>query len=237
MKNFTISLIISIVIAATVVYLTESGVIPWEKITGRYYSIPDMTGLSRDNAEVLVRAGDLKLDIAEKVYSQEYEKGIVISQTPLKTKKSQLDLVKIVVSKGTPVIYMPDLIGVDGVDAEAELKARSLNTIKTILKYSSKTENKVIQTRPEAGEGINYDTPIEITVSKGPKMTTVPDIKVKSLSNAKSILNKNNLQLGHIKKETNIEQRFGVILRQFPPPGRKVEEGTSVTIVLNEEER
>ncbi len=237
MKNFLVSLIISILVATGIVYLTEAGILPWEKITGKYYSVPDMSGLSREGAQVLARVKKLNLTVAQEVYSDEYKKGTVISQAPPATAKTGDNSVSIVVSRGRPVVYMPDIIGLDIESAVKQLKKESLKNIKKVFKHSEKPENKVISTRPEAGQDINYEEQIEVTGSKGPKLTTVPDLAGRSLSYAKNILSEKNLQLGYIKKETDIEQRFGVILRQHPLAGRKVKEKTSVTIVLNEEEK
>ncbi|MBA3051724.1 PASTA domain-containing protein, partial [bacterium] len=63
----------------------------------------------------------------------------------------------------------------------------------------------------------------------------VPNLKGKTLDATKSILKAKKLTLGMVKRETDIDQRFDIILRQYPNPGQRVKQGTAITVVLNSE--
>ena len=71
---------------------------------------------------------------------------------------------------------------------------------------------------------------------KTPIQEKVPSIVGKTIPQAQKILSRKGLLLGTVKKTTDIERSFDIILKQYPPARKKVPTKTAVTIILNVEE-
>jgi serine/threonine-protein kinase len=235
MKKFIADILTSAIVTLVVLLLNYMGVIPWGKIIP-IHTVPHLKGLTRDSAEVVCSAQNIKFEVADEIFSNEYAKGKVVSQDPEGNARSKFPEVEVVLSKGSQVAYVPDLKGISLEEAIEMLKSLSLTVGSTGFEYSDVDKGKVVSSSPQAGEEVDYNKAINIVVSKGNKSLVVPRVMGKSLSSAKKILKTKGLTLGYVKKETDIERIFGVILRQHPAPGKQVPYGTSITVVVNEEE-
>lgn len=235
-KKFLRIFLISILGAFFVMFLSEIGAIPWHKIVKPVYRIPDLKGIEEQSAEIVCRVMGLSMKVMDEVYSKEYPTGVVISQEPLALSRTRNPEVGVIVCKGQAVIQVPELKGISLQEASTKLKELSLIAGQTKYVSSKVEKGKIVYSEPPAGSKVNYEDTINVFISKGQDLITVPNIIGKSLSGAQKILADNGLILGYVKKTTDIDKRFGIILKQHPPSKRKVPKGTSITVVVNEEE-
>lgn len=86
------------------------------------FTVPQLTGLSREDAAVAVKDIPFSLDISE-AFSDSVPAGVVISQEPTQgTELFRNDTVKIVVSKGPELIAVPNVRGMGRDQAIATLE-------------------------------------------------------------------------------------------------------------------
>lgn len=90
-------------------------------------------------------------------------------------------------------------------------------------------EGIVFDQDPEEGTRIDPETGlVTLKVSKGPPMTTVPDVRNRTEADAIALLRQANLEPNVVR--INSPREPGTVTGQEPPPGEEVEEGTTVRI-------
>ena len=236
MKKFLGMFATALLAAFILLWLTQSGLIPWGKIALKNYQVPDLEGLKKESAEIVCKVKGLAMFIADEVYTDSAGPGKVVSQSPAPYARAKFPEVEVVISKGSPVITVPDVRGLDIETAKKRLQSVKIDIAEIEYVAAPDEKDKVLSTFPLGGATIRPDTKISLKVSKGEEKVTVPLLSGRTLADASQILKSKDLTMGTVKKEIDIERRFGIILRQWPPAGREVSKGSPVTIVLNEEE-
>ena len=140
------------------------------------------------------------------------------------------------VSRGGEELEMPDLLGLDKSDAEIKLKKMGLKLGSVYEKFSDEDEGTVISQEPRAGTKISKGQSIDITVSKGKKVkkVNVPNVKGGTLSAAESTLKAKGLSVSVEKRSSS--QAPGTVISQSPSADSEVETGSTVTLVVSEEQ-
>jgi serine/threonine-protein kinase len=88
--------------------------------------VPAVAGQSVDDATAAVEEAGLVISVAEAQFSDSVASGRVISQTPAEGTLFRGDTVTVVPSKGPETVEMPNLVGKQLQEAEAELEALGL---------------------------------------------------------------------------------------------------------------
>ena len=120
-----------------------------------YISIPDITGLTKSEAEQYLKLYNISLTQKSTEYSDDYKKDYIISQSPKSGKNvSGVSEIDAVVSLGFEDVKVPDLTGMTKKQAVEALKKTKLKY--TFQKqYSNNIEKgKVISQREKAGSSI-----------------------------------------------------------------------------------
>ena len=116
--------------------------------------MPDLTGLSKSDAEAQLKKMGLKLGSVYEKYSNE-EAGTVIKQDPKAgTKISRGQTVDLTVSKGkqSHKVSVPDVTGVSLDAAKAALQSRGLRVGSVSKQESRQAAGTVISQSPASGE-------------------------------------------------------------------------------------
>ena len=198
--------------------------------------MPDVVGLTRDEAQQKLEGAKLKFEVASEEYNTDVEENHIISQDPTYVegynRVKQGSTVKVVVSKGTEKTKVPKVIGMtkdDAIEAieDAKLKAE-------IVEEASKKieEGYVISQETDANTEVNAGETIKIHVSTGTEKVTVPGVIGKSQDEAKKALQ----DLGFVVTVTTTEDSSkdnGVVLKQSLDEGKTVEKGSAITITVN----
>ena len=198
--------------------------------------MPDVVGLTRDEAQQKIEGAKLKFEVASEEYNTDVEENHIISQDPTYVegynRVKQGSTVKVVVSKGTEKTKVPKVIGMSKDDAieaieDAKLKAE-------IVEEASKKieEGYVISQETDANTEVNAGETIKIHVSTGTEKVTVPGVIGKSQDEAKKALQ----DLGFVVTVTTTEDSSkdnGVVLKQSLDEGKTVEKGSAITITVN----
>ena len=196
--------------------------------------VPNLVGLTEDEAKEEAKKDKLKLEIKEE-FNSEVEKGKVISQDPEyrdNYKIRQKTTINIIISKGIEEVTVPKVIGMKQEDAIKALEDLGLQ-VEIIEENNKKVEEGyVIEQDIKANEKINAGETIKITVSKGTEKATIPTIVGKSEEEAKTILEGANLKVT-VNYEEDSSKQEGIVLKQDPASGKTVDAGSTVTLSVN----
>ena len=143
---------------------------------GPAVEIPELAGLSQEDAQKKVEDLHLVWGEAKEEYSDSVEKGMIISQSPEPGEISEEEgTVSVVVSLGIQQVEVPDVSGKTKKEAKAALKAAGLKMAAAEeTEYSSEiAEGSVIRQDVEAGTVVNKGTKVTVTLSKGPEPAPV----------------------------------------------------------------
>ncbi|MEA1913627.1 MAG: PASTA domain-containing protein [candidate division WOR-3 bacterium] len=239
--SFFTSLVVSGLVSFSVLYFAPGFL---EQMKGAKIEVPDVENLELQKAQMIVDKKNLSLVVTDRKNDSIIEEGRVISQIPLagdKVEKGSIVRIVVSIGPGAPIekekeeIVVPDLTGFDLNQAKVFLAEKGLNVSKVEGKVSSKPKDVVIATVPEPGSRVTIDIPIKLIISIGPGKVEVPNLKRKSLYQAKSSLKDRGLELGNVRRITSPEYPFDIIISQDPEPGEMVEKGSKVNITINRE--
>lgn len=200
--------------------------------------LPELVGLSKEEAKQKVEDAKLKFEVEKEEYNKDVPEGFVISQDPNYSEKynkvKQGSTVTVVVSKGTEKAVVPNVKGKEKEEAiqlieEAKLKAE-------IVEETSKTvkEGFVISQEIEPDTEVSAGDTIKIHVSTGTgiKQVTMISVVGKKEEDAKKEIEELGLK-ANIGYEEDSSKDNGVVLKQSIEVGKVVDEGTTVTIMVN----
>lgn len=198
--------------------------------------VPDFQGMSMVDAEELATKAHLQVEITEEVYDDEIEVDHIVSQSPRPGRKVQKDdVIEVVVSKGTETIRVPDLSGKTEDEAKAALRKAGLR-LGDVEEEESEDEEAgtVISQTPRAGHKADPKARVHITLAKEPetKMVSLPDLRGRSLDNAKETLANLKLTLGTVEEVSPGNNQRGTVLTQSSEPGTKLPEGSTVNFTV-----
>jgi serine/threonine-protein kinase len=192
-------------------------------------AVPVLEG--KDQRTARAALANLGLVAAEKVrlaYSQKVAKDLVVTTDPEPGERLRPGTtVTLVVSKGKEPVEVPNVTGKRRQDAEAQLK--SLGFVVTVQEQFSDdiAAGIVMDQLPSSGTADKGST-VTLTVSKGPDLVQVPDLRGQSYEQAKSTLE----GLGLRVKKRSFPGGPGNVLRTDPDRGEKVRRGTTVTVYV-----
>jgi serine/threonine-protein kinase len=194
-------------------------------------TVPRVVGDQAPSAAAeLVNAG-LKPKV-ERIESDQ-EVGIVVRQDPEAEKRVEKgSVVRLFVSSGPGLVTVPDVTGKTQEEAVKELKKAGL--FATIHDEHSSTieEGHVIKTDPIALHQVDKGSRVDVYVSSGPEIVTVPGVVGKDQADAKAALEDAGLRVTVHKEEST--QPKDRVTGQDPGEGSEVARGSRVTITVSE---
>lgn len=232
-KKYLYILIIlaALALAAAGVYMLASA----QKAT---VEVPDVVGLDRQQAEDTLKAQKLETDIEAEEYSDTVPEGRVIRQNPeAGSKLKEGGSVRLVVSRGSGRVAVPDIVGQTASYAESKLREAGLVADRQPDAYSETVpEGNVISQDPAAGAPVQRGSPVKYVVSKGPepaKEVNVPSLVGLTQAAAEAQLAAAKLVLGNVTEQYSSTVPAGEVMSQNPAAGQKVGEGSAVSITVS----
>lgn len=211
--------------------------------------VPDISGMSYEEAEEILEEMNLKLVINGMNYSETIEKNKVLSQNPSDGGKIKSgETVYVVMSGGNQEIMMPDLSGMTRKEAVKLVKAQNLTLKKSDIQeeYSDVVEKgRVISQNVEADKRIPVKTKITLVVSLGSlseetAVLTVPDLvgmtNEEAVECLKQLKEKEGFTytIGEITREHSLTVEKGRIISQGLEAGSQVRTDKAITLVISE---
>ncbi|GAA0277061.1 Stk1 family PASTA domain-containing Ser/Thr kinase [Streptomyces polychromogenes] len=129
---------------------------------------------------------------------------------------------------------VPNLLGKTEEQARAELSAAGLGIKKVDRKFSEAFERgTVMNSDPAGGKRIKGNGAVTLTVSRGPEVVSVPDLKGRPLEDAKAELTKAGLAPGIVTQAFSQDVAQGSVISTDPAGGQKRAPDTAVALQVS----
>ena len=176
-KRLKIALAILILILVTQIFIFAKFFLSGLGNNEGQISAPDLYNLTLDEAQRSLDKLNLNIRVnIEDEYSNEVEKGKIISQQPMSGATLQEgDTVTLVLSKGPMKGYIPNVVGLTLGEAENILKENKLSLGNIKYEYSDTYNNGIVIAQdPKSGSESNQEWgTVNVVVSKGKKEEVV----------------------------------------------------------------
>jgi len=203
--------------------------------------VPNLNNVDLETAKMLLDAKGLSLVKEGEKADPTVLKGKIMFQNPFPGAVVEKGtFVKVIVSKGQPPptvenVIAPDVSGLTLSQAKVLIANKGLIVGEVTDKISDEKKGIVLSSTPDAGAEVPKNFRIDLVVSKGPQLVTVPRLINKDVGTARILLQRKGLRLGHVSYTTSAEYNFDVIISQHPLSGKRVKKGTSVSVSVNKE--
>jgi len=189
-------------------------------------TVPAVIGMRQERAEATVRDAELDPETTRQESSK--PRGIVLEQSPEPgTKVDEGDNVRLVVSNGPARETVPDIVGETESEAVAALTAAKFQADVTKV-FSEQQAGVVVSQEPKSGANLKEGSTVALTVSKGSKPVTIPDVVGTTSSQATTTLRDAGLQVNVVGVPSN--QPSGTVVAQNPVAGNEVKSGSTVRL-------
>jgi serine/threonine-protein kinase len=194
-------------------------------------TVPDVRGMTRDEAVAALTAANLDVSVAE-VYSEQ-EPGIVTAQSPgAGTRLVEGETVRINVSRGVKQVAVPSVVGETLDAAIAAIESAGFTAGSPVFENSDRPENTVIGQDPGGGSLQRPGTTIVLTVSEGPAQTPVPDVEGLDVKTARATLRGAGFKVDVVFADTDLFEEDGIVLAQTPAGGTEADPKSRVTLTV-----
>ena len=231
-KTMIIVGVIVIVIALLGGIAFGSGLFTGGGASSKSVTVPNIVGMTVDNAKKELEKLGLNIKVSETVESDEEENTILEMNPTANMQAKKGDTIEVKVSGGVAKVKVPDL------------RDYEINYIKDLLtqkglewniseQYSENIKSGyLINQYPERDTEVPEGTTIELTISKGPevKLVSVSNYLGQNVDAAKSDLEALGLTVILQEQKTDNESEEGVVLSQSIESGTKISVGAKITL-------
>ena len=224
---------------AAVGALAIVGVVGFQALTKKSFVVPDLSGVAEAEARNSIASNEWEIIIrAERTNDVEF--GFVIRTEPAAGESlKQGDALVMYVSEGAPLGVLVEVVGDSREVAVGKLTNQGLTVSATEEPSDSVPIGNVIswtvakQPSLVAGDQVLQDTLINIVVSSGPALRTVPLIVGLKLEEATALVTELGLVLGSSPDGFSSEVAVGLIGAQAPPPGQLVPKDSTIVYSIS----
>ena len=207
--------------------------------SGKTVEVPDVLGMTEKQAADELDKYGLKYKLGIPAISDEYDEGEVVSTDPDVGKSVKKGFtVTLVLSRGSDsdTVKTPTFVGKKLKDAESLLESYDLKKGDISYESSDMPEGYIINQDPEPGTEIKSGEKVSFVVSQGEEEDEsgieVPNLKGRTESEAKKLLESVGLKLGKVATEHS-DTEEGLIISQTKSAGSDAESGDSVGITVS----
>ena len=197
--------------------------------------VPDVIGMAQAAAEATITAAGFVVGTVTTDYSNIIAAGVVMGQGPAGgTFAPPGSSVDILVSLGALIVTVPDVVGLQQTAAESAITA-ALLTVGSITSVYSSTipAGEVMSQNPVGGTSASAGTSVDIEVSLGEQMVTVPDVVGLDQTTAEAAIVAALLNVGTVTTAGSDTVPVGDVISQSPTSGGSVVVGSSVDLVVS----
>ena len=196
--------------------------------------VPDLSGMNSDQAKQALESKGLKATAGTAEYSNNVPVNHVMRQNPeAKTEVSKGDTVTYILSLGVENGDVPNVVGMDAVEATNALQNAGFGVSKGTDEYSSDVASgRVVSQNPKGGIKTEKGSTVTIVVSKGtepkpeptPADPKVPNVVGKTAEQAKKALDDAGFKVSYSGDEK------AIIEKQDPAANKEAKKGSTVTL-------
>ncbi|HEU4543622.1 MAG TPA: Stk1 family PASTA domain-containing Ser/Thr kinase [Jiangellaceae bacterium] len=194
------------------------------------YTVPDLRGKTRDEAEALLEEQNLVPAVEER-YDDQVPTGVVIGQGVDPGRELRADeQVPVYVSKGKEPIEIVDFTGQDAGQAEQQLREAGFEVVRQEQPNPNVRPGFVISQSPNSGTGYRGDT-ITLVVAAQQAQIVVPEVRGQPVSEAERILREagfTNIKID--RRLTFFPQE--IVVDQRPQAGREIKPDQQIELIV-----
>lgn len=223
---------IALIIAAVALALTGFGLWFFLAGPGMRVPVPDVSGMTLQEATAELEKIGFTVE-SDQRFSDTMEKGKVVeTDPPVGASVHPSTTVTVYISKGVEMLEVPDVVGKESDDAEAQLRSARFE-VNLVEEYSETVpEGVVVSQDPAGGEIVRHDTIVKVVVSKGREPLELPALAGKTIAEATSILEEMGLALA-TTEEYSDDISQGTVISQSPEPETVLYRGDQVNLVVS----
>ena len=215
-------------------------------IHGREVKVPKLTGLPLPQADGVLSAAGMTLDVEERFFSSTIAEGSVVSQVPLAgTNVRRGWHVRVAVSLGAQREPVPNVIGESGRAGEINVQRRGLEVTTAIVHLPGLPPDQVVAQSPPPDSGIMVSPKVNllITAPEEGQGLVMQDFTGRRVTEAAKAIADAGLKLGGSLNPAgtlspgDAAQKAppgATVLHQSPSAGRKVAPGDIVTLEISQ---
>jgi serine/threonine protein kinase/beta-lactam-binding protein with PASTA domain len=158
-------------------------------------------------------------------YDEVAPKGKIFEQQPAEGTVPKGGTVKFIISGGPQPRIVPSVNGMSQDAAVAAITAQQLKVSITEDFNDTVPAGQVAGTKPGAGASVARDSTVNLVISKGPQLITVPSVSGKSVAAATAQLQGAGFQVNNVYGPPG-----GTVFATNPGTGAKVKKGSSVAL-------
>jgi len=194
-------------------------------------TLPSVVFKTADEAQsILENAG---LEVTRQPVANDAAANTVVSQDPPpNTQVEKGSTVVLQVSQGPQPVKVPDLVGEDQDDAEAELQRLGLEAQITTQPDDTRKEGVVLSQDPRQGTDAPKGSVVRLVVSSGKAKVQVPSVVGQDETTAASELGGAGFKVRKVT-EPSPTVPVGRVIRTDPGAGAQLDKGSTVTLVVS----
>jgi serine/threonine-protein kinase len=203
----------------------------WWLVSGRWTHVPNVAGLSASDATASLRQAGFKVSAAPQlVYSETIKANAVISTDPVSGSRVQRGgAVTLIVSKGQDRVLIPVVAGLSAADAPPQLQALRISLLPGTASSDTVAAGTVLGTSPPGGTEVKPNTPVQLIVSSGPPVLTVPSVLGDTQADASKALSSLGFKVT-VTQDYSATISAGDVISQNPVGGSQLAKFQPVTI-------
>ncbi len=204
-------------------------------VVGAPVQVPNVLGLTQDEAQDALAAAGLVLGTTSQAYDPTVPAGLVAVQNPAAGSTVESGAaVDLVVSLGPQPMAVPDVVGLAQAAAESAVTGTGLSVGAITTQYSDTVPaGSVISQNPVAGTEVLPGSAVDLVISLGPQPVAVPDVVGLAQAAAESAVTGAGLDVGTVTTQYNDTIPAGSVISQNPAAGTELLPGSAVDLVIS----
>ena len=193
--------------------------------------VPELKGIPLDEATERASEYDLSVEVAKRKSHLKIAQGAVISQKPENGTLEEGSTIEVVVSKGLPMMDVPDILGMQKAKAEKAIRSAKLKVGAVAKRFDDEAAGTVVAQEPTGGR-LEWGSRVAFVISKGPRPVQVPDVVGLESRKAEKALDQAGFT-ALVSEQYSDDVEAGVVMGMTPTAGADALPGSEITIVVS----
>ncbi len=194
------------------------------------FDVPAIGGKPVDEARKVMTDIGFTLVVEREIEHDTVPKGSIISVEPKVPRAKRGTAFTVIVSKGPPLLSVPDVAGKQATQARTTLENAGFAYMYLGEFSDSVPEGQVMSTNPAGGNLAPKGSQVTAVVSKGPRTFPMPDLTGKQLADAKKAAQAKGLVVKNEYAVPGSGEPKGEVQGQNPPAGTSVRKGSAIDL-------
>lgn len=137
--------------------------------------------------------------------------------------------------KHSDTVKVPKITGLNFLEAKKILEDGGLEIKQADVKYDeSKPIGLILDQNPPSEETVKFGRRVYVTVCGGEQLAEVPNLKGKSIRDAKFTLEQRGLKVGETVRKNSNEFPEDFVLSQIIQPGSKIKRNSAIDLIISD---